>query len=210
MWKKIILSAFTLITAFGILLISAFRTASVKYEFNPSNPEEVTTVLGDNTEQIDYYLPYPGKVLPDSPFWSLKSVRDRLWLKVNTNPSREAELYLLFADKRLGSSVILFEKDMDEAGLSTLTKAEKYLEEAHLKDIENRGMGYSSTDFLEKLAMASLKHYQVTKYLLNISTDGVKPGIIKSQEYSKKVFEEVRNALLDKRITPPENPFNWE
>ncbi len=34
-----------------------------------------------------------------------------------------------------------------------------------------------------------------------------KPIIIQSKDYSQKVFEDARNALLEKGLVPPENPF---
>jgi hypothetical protein len=209
MWKKTLLVVATLIFAFGVLFVSVFRTASVKYDFNPLNPEETMTVLGDSTSQVDYYLPYPGNVLPDSPLWPIKAVRDKLWLWTNTNPSREAELTLLFADKRLGGAETLFEKGKPEIGLSTLTKAEKYLEEADNLEQKNRKMGINTDEFLVKIAKAALKHYEVTSLILKIAPEAAKPMIVQSQVYSKNVYENARNTLLDNGIIPPENPFNW-
>ena len=100
MFKKAFLVIATIVFAFGILLVSVFRTTSVKYDFNPLNPAETNTILGNTPSKVDYYLPYAGRVLPDSPLWVLKSARDKLWLSVNTSPTREAELKLLFADKK--------------------------------------------------------------------------------------------------------------
>ena len=199
----------TLTFAFGVLFVSVFRTASVVYDFNPLNPEETTTVLGDSASQVDYYLPYPGKVLPDSPLWPLKAVRDKLWLLTNNNPSREAELNLLFADKRLGSAEILFEKGKPEIGLSTLTKAEKYLEAADNLEKKNRELGIDTDDFLVRIAKASLKHYEVATLILTVAPETAKPTIIKSQDYSKKVYENAKTTLLGRGRIPPENPFNW-
>ena len=209
MLKKVLFVTGTLTFAFGILLFSLFRTASVKYDFNPINPKDAH-ILGESTSLVDYYLPYPGGVLPDSPLWPLKAARDRLWLSANTMPTREAELYLLFADKRLVSAVILFEKGQSELGLSTLTKAEKYLESAYNLEVENRKSGYNTDDFLEKLANASLKHYELIDYILTIAPDEAKPEIIEVKNYPEKIYEDTRNILLDKRISPPENPFDWQ
>ena len=104
---------------------------------------------------------FPGRVLPDSPFWPIKALRDKVWLWITTNPSREAELKLLFADKRLAMSQLLFEKEDYEVGYSTLTKAEKYLEEAGFAEKEGRKSGMDTSEFLERLATAALYHYQV-------------------------------------------------
>jgi len=209
MWKSILLTLSGLAFAFFILFVSIFRTASVKYDFNPHNPDEVNTVLGESTSQVEYFLPYPGKVLPDSPFWPAKAMRDKLWLVANTSATREAELKLLFADKRLGSAVVLFDKGKEDLAFSTLTKAEKYLEEAMNLELENRKIGIDTSDFLHKLALSSLKHYEVTEYLLGRVSDEMDPEIINMQQYSMRVYEHSRNSLLEINHTPPENPFNW-
>jgi hypothetical protein len=210
MWKRVILMFVAFTFAFGILFVSVFRTAAVKYEFNPSLSQSKSFIPGDDDTVIDYYLPYPGRILPDSPLWSIKALRDKLWLFINTNPSRKAELLLLFADKRIGSSVLLFTGGKYDDGFSALSKAEKYLEEASQKEEANRIAGYDTGDFLVKIANASLKHYQLTQEILSLAPDEVKPGIINLQVYSKKVFERSRNAMLDRGLKPPENPFDWE
>ena len=78
MWSKILLSTFTLLVAFTILFASILRTASVRYEFNISFSESPNGNVNSN-EKVDYFLAYPGKVLPDSPFWPLKALRDKIW-----------------------------------------------------------------------------------------------------------------------------------
>lgn len=209
MLRKLAVASAILIFAFGILLTSVFRTAAVKYEFSPTTSLPASQVLGEETAEIDYHLPYPGRVLPDSPLWPLKALRDKIWLWITTNPSRKAELKLLFADKRVAMSKILFEKGKPEVGFSTLTKGEKYLEEASREERENREGGIDTNEFLQRIALASLKHFQVMEELKEIAPEDARPGIGKTQDYAKGVYEEARNALLQKGQTPPENPFNW-
>lgn len=203
----VVLSAISL--AVGILAISVLRAASIEYSFNGANGK----VLGEEIAPqivIDYAFPYPGGVLPDHPLWPLKVVRDRLWLAITLSPTRKAELLLLFADKRIVSSKILFEKDKAELAFSTLTKAEKYLERAALKEKENRGKGMDTKDFLEKLAKASLKHRQVVREILEIAPEDAKPDIIRTEDYPRRVYKEARDGLNSMGITPPENPFNGD
>lgn len=198
----------TLFFAFAILLISVLRTASVKYE--------VSGTLRDQKNQdesrglkIDYFLAYPGRVLPDSPLWSLKALRDRFWLMITTDSKRRIELKILFADKRLGASEILFKKKKASEALTTLTKAEKYLEEASLEEEIIRRKGYDTTDLLYALANSSLKHYQVIRELLEFVPEDTVPLILSIQEYPKKSYERARNGILEKMKTPPDNPFDW-
>lgn len=211
MWKKVLVYITVILVAFAILFASILRTASVKFEVNDNLPNKgfasLDEELGDVA--IDYYLPYPGGVLPDSPLWPIKALRDKLWFSITTNATRKVELKLLFADKRLGSSQVLFQKGKTSDAISTLAKAEKYLEEVSLDEERLRKEEYDTTDLLYRLSNASLKHYQVMSALKKIVSPDVAQFITELQEYPKKSFERSKNGLLDNGIEPPENPFEW-
>lgn len=208
MWPKVFLVASTLLVAFTILFASILRTASVKYEI-VAPLSESSSKDPENAEKIDYFLAYPGSVLPDNPFWPLKALRDKIWLLVTTNSLRQAEIKLLLADKRIGSASLLFNKGKASLGLSTLTKGEKYLEEASILEEEVRKKGEDTSEFLLTLSKASLKHYEVTQEILETAPEDLRPTIVQTQEYSKKSFERARNGLLGKGKAPPQNPFSW-
>lgn len=207
MWSKFFLILFTLFIAFTILFASVLRTASVRYEISTAPSEDETIKLENET--VNYYLAYPGRVLPDSPLWPLKALRDRIWLFITTDKQRVAEIKLLFADKRLGASLILFKKGKASLGHSTLTKAEKYLEEACLLEEEVRKGGVDTSEFLFRLSLASLKHYELIQNILETAPEELKPPLLEIQEYPKKSFERARNGLLDKGKVVPVNPYCW-
>jgi len=209
MLKRILIIASTLLLALGILFTSVFRTASVKYVFSQENGKKETSSEEENIE-IDYALPYPGRIGPDNPLWSIKALRDKVWLVLTTNPTRKAELNLLFADKRIVMSKTLFEKDKSEIAFSTLTKAEKYLEEACVIEQENRQNGMDTSEFLTILSKASLKHRQVIDGILTIAPEDARPGISRVQDYSKEAYNQTRNALQGKGLPIVENPFESE
>jgi len=209
MLKRILIIASTLLLALGILFTSVFRTASVKYVFSQENGKKETSSEEENIE-IDYALPYPGKVGPDNPLWSIKALRDKVWLMLTTNPTRKAELNLLFADKRVVMSKALFEKDKSEIAFSTLTKAEKYLEEAYDLEEKNRKDGIDTSEFLTILSKAALKHRKVIDEILEIAPEDAKPEVIKTQDYSKSVYNKTRDALQEKGLPIVENPFESE
>lgn len=212
MLRKLAIYISVLGFAFGILLISVLRTASVKYEFSELHAAKVQDekVLGEDTVIIDYYLAFPGKVLPDNPLWPVKALRDRIWLWITTNPSRKAELNLLFADKRVAASKLLFERDKPEIGYSTLTKAEKYLWQASVQEKKNRKEGLDTGEFLSRLAKASLKHALVMDEIMDFAPEDAKPGVIQTMDSAKKVYEGAKNGLLEKGLPIPENPFDWK
>lgn len=194
------------LTASGILAVSVFRSASVRYAFSQS-PSPSPGVTRAEDVEVDYELPYPGRILPDNPFWPVKALRDKLWLMVVANPTKKAELKLLFADKRVTAARILFERDKSELGLSTLTKAEKYLEEAFdqgkLAQTKEAEMGA----FFEKLAMSTLKHRQVIEDIVILSPEDAKPTVIKTKDYPKRIFDETRGVLGEMGKEAPQNPF---
>lgn len=209
MYRRILIVASTLLFAFAILFTSVLRTASVKYVF--SQETEIQEGGQENTvAEIDYVLPYPGRISPDSPFWPIKAFRDRLWFLLTSNPGRKAELKLLFADKRIAMSKTLFEKDKSEIAFSTLTKAEKYLEEACAIEQENRQRGMDTSEFLTILSKASLKHRQVIEEILTIAPEDARPEISRVQDYSKETYNKARNALQEKGLPIVENPFESE
>jgi hypothetical protein len=195
------------VLAFGILSVSVLRSASVSYVFALSSPSP-SPVATPGVVKIDYQFPFPGKIMPDSPFWSLKAGRDILWYKVTFNHSKKAEMALLFSDKRLILARSLFENKKPDVGLSTLTKGEKYLEMAVNEEGIARSEGADTGTFLVKLATAALKHRETIEETLIIAPEDIRPEMIKAGDYSKNVYKAARDALNSKGIPSPKDPFD--
>jgi len=202
---KIAVISTAFLIAFAILLVSVLRSASPKfayltpsYAYSPMVLSEKAT--SDKLIPIDYTLAYQGKVLPDNPLWYLKVLRDKAWLAVTFNNAKKAEINLLFADKRLGSSLELFKNNKPDLGLSTLTKSGKYLESAEMV------MG-DDKDFYKKIATASLKHIEVIENeILPLSPEDIKPEVIKARGYSEETYKRTRDHMLSVGLVPPEDP----
>ena len=213
MRTRFVLILLTVLFAFVVLFVSILRTASVIPRFSQPGPERIVTqiITPDNNElkdiEIHYRLVFPGTVLPDSPIWSLKAIRDKIWLTLTTSPTRKAELYLLFADKRLGSAKLLFEKGNYEEGYKTLLKAEKYLELASSQEQKNRADNFDTSEFLLRLANASLMHRLVIEQLNLQAPEEIQPNIIVVRNYPIRVYEKSFSALSSLGIKPPKNPF---
>ncbi|MDZ7586566.1 MAG: DUF5667 domain-containing protein [Patescibacteria group bacterium] len=109
--------------------------------------------------KIDYYLPYPG-LLPDHPLYWLKMVRDRVQLWLTTDSLPKAEKLLLYADKRLGAGWALIEGNKQDLGITTISKAENYLEQA-VNLAQKLGGGEEEVKFKAKLEKAVKKHEEV-------------------------------------------------
>ena len=207
MGKNILVSVLLITLAFSVLFLSILRTAAVRYEFGDSP----NTPTGKNVNsQVDYFLAYPGKVLPDSFLWPLKVLRDKIWFTITTDQGKKTDLLLLFADKRLASAKILFERGKPEIAFATLEKSQQYLLEAGGKETKNYQDGLDTSGFSIRYAKASLKHFEVMEQILITAPDDAKPKIIELQNIPKKEFEHARNDLLEKGLVPPNNPFNWQ
>ena len=203
MLGKIAVILSSIILALAILVVSIFRGATPRLAFSPATPAPQTE---EETEKplIDYHLPYPGKVMPDHPLWYAKALRDKLQLLLAFSSAKKAELNLLFADKRIGMAVSLSEKGKFDLAYTTLTKSEKYLENVLSYDPDN-------TEFLKKLAGASLKHREIIEeMILPTAPEDLKPKINLSLNLSKNSYNKVTDRLRAKGETAPNNPFESE
>jgi len=208
MVKNILFSILLIALAFSVLFLSILRTAAVRYEFGePPNALPKDTI---DKSQVDYFLAYPGKVLPDSFLWPLKVLRDKIWFTITTDRGKKADLLLLFADKRLASAKLLFEKGEPEIAFATLEKSQQYLLEAGKKETDNYRNGLDTSGFSFRYANAALKHFEVMESILTMAPEDAKPKIIELQNIPKKEFEHARNDLLERGLLPPNNPFNWQ
>lgn len=210
MLKRIAVVLSTVAFAFIILSISVLRSSTIRPSIDVYSATPKPELKVENNEdkiEIAYVMPFPGRILPDSPFWPLKALRDKLWMIVTTNPMRKAELSLLFADKRLMAANELFKLNKPQLALSTLTKAEKYLEAASTIERKERQRGLDTKSFLFTLSTSSLKHREIIENMLSIVPDDTKPEVIKAEDYSKNVYKETRDALQSQSVSAPENPF---
>jgi hypothetical protein len=208
MFGKYLYGLFAFALAFVILSVSFLKSCSITSAYGYTTP---SPTVSNSTSTIDYVLPYPGSILPDNWLWYFKAARDRFQYTISTDPLKKADLALLYSDKRLGASLTLFEDKKPDIAASTLTKGEKYLEEAAIDEALARKTGLNTNDFLIKLTKASLKHRQVIEgSIIPLTPDDIKPGVIKTEDYSKDTYKACREALNSKGITAPKDPFNGQ
>lgn len=154
--------------AFGILGSSVWGATRLVSTITPT-PMPLPTP----TPTIDYTLPYPG-ILPDSPLYTLKMIRDRLILLLTIDPVKKTEKLLLYADKRLGAAQALFEGNKVDLGASTVTKAEKYLEQAVTEYQKAKKTNKDVSLLFQKLNLAVLKHEELLNGFAAKSTGELK------------------------------------
>jgi hypothetical protein len=171
---KLILSLLVGVFAFEFLVTSTLAVA------------KPTPLPTPTPERVDYFLVYPG-ILPDHFLYSVKMVRDRVLTFLTVDPLKKAELFLLFADKRLGAGKALIEGNKTDLGVSTISKAEKYLEQA-VNQAKIAGQnGKDSKIILEKLNRATRKHEEVILDLITKVSGDAKSTLEKVLEYPRKL-----------------------
>jgi hypothetical protein len=206
--KRFLLVCGVVAFAFAILSVSILESSAIVY---PS----VGHVAGKNSpksevSEINYQLPVAGTVLPDNPLWMIKALRDKIWYLISPSPLRKAELALLFSDKRLVSAQTLLTEGKPDIAISTLTKGEKYLEISADEEKIARSQNYDTSEFLTKLATASLKHRELIEDLLPMVPEQGKPEVIEIENYSKNAYKEARDALYSRGMPAPIDPFDGD
>ncbi len=143
-------------------------------------------LLSSNTSfaKSNYELPYPG-LLPDSPLYFLRVIRDRTVELLIADPLKKAEYNLLQADKRLNAGIYLFNKGKASLSLSTISKAENYFDKAIEKIKEAKKQGMDVDDMQRRLTNAVIKHQEELTKLIKIADKNFKGNFEKE---SKRIF----------------------
>ena len=178
MIKKLCSLSAVFVFALSILFLSlekssvwvqpSLATASLSFTVTEQTASSVDS-------EINYYLPYPG-ILPDSPLYKIKMVRDRIWLWLTPEPVSRTEKLLLYSDKRVAAGKALIEGGQVSLGISTLLKGEKYLERALLETEKAKNKGLASKDLTENIHNACLGHKEILNVLKQkLNPEGQEP-----------------------------------
>lgn len=116
--------------------------------------------LATASGSVEYYLPYPG-MLPDSPFYRVKALRDRIRLWMIFDAEGKAKQELFYADKRINAALFLMDGGKEELAVSTASKAEKYLEQSVNTTLQLLKDGKDVKSTLIRLNKATAKHEEL-------------------------------------------------
>jgi len=219
-FSRLIFSATVLVFGFLLVVFSALKLSpgaaavdikggsdvAERAQRNPASPDETSGLEGTGTEEgievielgenwVDYYLPYPG-ILPDHPLYWLKMIRDRVRLWSTRDVEAKYERLLLYADKRIGAAKVLIEGGQADLGITTATKAEKYLEQAvgQLEKVKKAGKAYPER--VENLQKAIAKHEEVLRTVKEQVPDQAKPTLDQAVEKAAMLQERLRNRFI--------------
>ena len=184
--KKIFTVIAALVFAFSVLFLSVLN-ASAKVVTTKTETVLVLTPTPTPKAEILYYLPYPV-ILPDHPLYSFKMIRDRIWLWLTSGAEKKAEIVLLFADKRLGAGRFLIEGNKIDLGITTIEKAEKYLEQAVLNLEEAKKQGEDVSVLAKKIKTAAEKHQELISDLAQGLSSERKETLVRLTQYSERVI----------------------
>lgn len=188
--QKIGLLSFSL-----LIFLFSFNTS-----FAQSNVAEVKSDLAasDSAQKSNYELPYHG-LLPDSPIYFFRIIRDRIISFLISDPLKKAEFNLLQADKRLNAGIYLFnsaKQNEKKIGLaiSTISKAENYFHQALEKTKEAQKEGMEIQEMTRKLINSAKKHQEELDSLEKKSPQDFKTSF-NSLRKRVSVFEIEANSL---------------
>lgn len=156
------------IIIFSLLFLATLGVTSAQEQ--PPTPTKIQSTVA-------YDLAYPG-MLPNSPFYKIKVLRDKVVLTLKRDPIKKVEYHLILADKRIHMAKILAEKNEIELAKETVLKGEN--EYTLLVNILKNERKKPPKELYEKLEKASLKHQEI---LAEIAS--------KQNGENKKLFETV-------------------
>lgn len=169
------------ISIFLLLCLAVFTTnVSAQEKDNLSNGSEST-----KSAVVNYQLAYPG-LLPDSPLYKLKVLRDRIIKRLTTNPIKKIEYDLLQADKTINASLIIANKGNIALAKETALKGENYF--TILVTDYKWAYWYGNKipqSLNEKIKLASMKHQEVFKTIMDKADKNNKKEFQMAIDFSK-------------------------
>lgn len=124
--------------------------------------QQTGTMLPKEQSQVDYFLPYPG-LLPDSPLYFLKILRDRAVGFLISDPLKKADFAILQGDKRLQGGIFLLQKDKtkEKLAITSMLKGENYMVDAIGFIQDAKILRKDTNTIIQKMQLSTKKHVEV-------------------------------------------------
>lgn len=162
---------FLVLLTFPAVVFAASATTAT----NAATQQDQTAVV-----KVDYELPYPG-ILPDSPLYFLKQLRDWILDKLIMDPVKKVEFYILQADKRIAMGMMLATSGNTPLGEQIISKAEKYMNNAVQSLLAQKGQGNDVPAYVvDHLTRSLAKHAEVIANEIAKAEDAQKAGLTSS------------------------------
>ncbi|MBI2032528.1 MAG: hypothetical protein HYV38_00625 [Candidatus Levybacteria bacterium] len=185
-----------LIFLISIFLILLFNSPPVFAQTPTPEETELLETVTPTPVRVEYQLPYPG-LLPGSPLYPVKKLRDRIMEIFITDPLKKSDFYLLQADKNLATAIILFDRGRKEDSESTVSKGENYLEKSLSKAIDAKERQRYVIETINRLELSSMKYQEILKGMSGKSSGDLKKKLensIKRAEKIEKMVKEIKSS----------------
>ncbi|KKP52185.1 MAG: hypothetical protein UR42_C0008G0015 [Candidatus Roizmanbacteria bacterium GW2011_GWA2_33_33] len=151
------------------------------------------TLVKTPQEKVIYNLPYPG-LLPDSPLYITKIMRDKITDFLTRDNLKKAELYLLYSDKRTSMSLVLASKGKSQLAIDTFVKGEKYFLKIPelLRSAKKQG-AQAPSSFVETLKLSNAKHKELIEELIKILPQGLNQSLTQLSDLNQQVKSEIES-----------------
>lgn len=156
--KRIVLLVFTL-----FFLIFPTHSSAQMIPMDSITPTPIPMPV-----QIEYPLPYPG-ILPGGTLYMVKSLRDKILEFTILNPFKKTEFYLLQADKKLSSALVLFNMEEEDRAESSFSKGLDFLEKSINEESVAKNSPGNLMELSEKIKQSAKKQKEIAKDLFNKS-----------------------------------------
>lgn len=124
----------------------------------------------------EYTLPYSG-LLPDSPLYPFKKMRDSVWVFFTRDSLKKAELLLLHSDKKIAMAQVLADKGNWNKALEIAQDSEEDVAKMITAIQMAKRIGYApQPDLLSKMRKSSTKHGTMLKDFMKKSDPAYKPA----------------------------------
>ena len=152
------------------------------------------TLVKTPQEKVIYNLPYPG-LLPDSPLYITKIIRDRITDFLTRDNLKKAQLYLLYSDKRTSMSLVLASKGKSQLAIDTFVKGEKYFLKIPglLRSAKKQGAPAPSS-FVETLKLSNAKHKELIEELIKILPQGLNQSLTQLSDLNQQIKLEIESS----------------
>lgn len=151
------------------------------------------TLIKTPQEKVIYNLPYPG-LLPDSPLYITKVVRDKITDFLTRDNLKKAELYLLNSDKRTSMSLALAAKGKNQLAIDTFIKGEKYfLKIPKLLILAKKQGAQAPSNFVETLKLSNSKHKELIEELIKTLPQGLNVSLTQLSDINQQIKTEIES-----------------
>lgn len=139
-------------------------------------------------------LPEPG-MLPDSPFYFLKSWSEGIGTFFTFGDVAKAERFLNLSEKRLAEANALVAKGEPEIAEKAIGRYQEQLNRALAKAEEAKANGLDTDEVLAKVSEATLKHQAVLADVYEQVPEQAKPAIERAMQAGMRGHEEALKAV---------------